>query len=228
MVAALVEQGIIAHHLDELYPVTGSDRDLHYASLDRGAAAYFGIRAYGQHVNGYVHDDAGLRMWIGRRAADRIRFPNKLDNVVAGGLPQNKSLAENLIKECHEEAGLSAALASSARAVGAVSYCRQTEIGLKPDTLYCYDLELPRTVVPNNTDGEVAEFKLLDIQQVIDLIQDTDEFKTNCALVIIDFVIPLHQATSTSYARCITVFICRLEPGLIMHKSEPYGAGRCA
>ena len=187
--AKLVEQGVIAHYLDEPYPVTSTDRDTDYAALDRGASAYFGIRAYGQHVNGFVRDEHGLRMWIGRRSADRIRFPDKLDNIVAGGLPRNQTLASNLIKECHEEAGLNEDLVRTARPVGAVSYCRETDIGLKPDTLYCYDLELPSHVIPVNTDGEVAAFMLLDMQEVADLIQDTDEFKNNCALVIIDFMI---------------------------------------
>ena len=76
-----------------------------------------------------------------------------------------------------------------ARAVGAVSYCRETEIGLKPDTLYCYDLQLPESFQPENTDGEVSEFQLLPIRQVIELVRESDEFKPNCNLVNIDFFI---------------------------------------
>ena len=155
--------------------------------LDRGSAGFFGIRTYGQHINGFVRDGDRIRMWIGRRAADRVHFPDRLDNFVAGGLPYNQTLEQNLLKECHEEAGVSAELASNALPVGAVSYCRETETGLKPDALYCYDLELPADFEPYNTDGEVAEFSLLDLQEVLEIARDTDDFKTNCVPVIIDF-----------------------------------------
>lgn len=38
-------------------------------------------------------------------------------------------------------------------------------------------------------DGEVEDFRLLDVEEVADLIQNTDEFKDNCNLVIIDFFV---------------------------------------
>jgi 8-oxo-dGTP pyrophosphatase MutT (NUDIX family) len=184
---ALVDQQLIPAYLDEPYGVTGHGHEDVIALLDRGAAGYFGIRTYGQHINGFVRDAERIRMWIGRRAPDRAHFPDKLDNFVAGGLPYNQTLHQNLLKECHEEAGVAADLAATARPVGAVSYCRETAIGLKPDALYCYDLELPSDFEPRNTDGEVAEFSLLDLQQVLEIARDGDEFKTNCVLVIIDF-----------------------------------------
>jgi len=189
VVHRLVEQGVIARYLGESYPVTGNNRDQLFAVLDRGAAAYFGIRSYGQHLNGFIRSEHGLAMWIARRATDRIHFPNKLDNMVAGGLPQNLSLQSNLLKECQEEADIPAELARNARATGAISYCCETEAGLKPDTLYCYDLELPRSFVPQNTDGEVAEFELLNIEKVVQVVHDTNAFKANCNLVILDFAI---------------------------------------
>lgn len=189
VVHQLVEQGVIAHYLEEPYPVTGHNRDQLLAVLDRGSAAYFGIRSYGQHLNGFVRKGNGLALWVARRAADRLHFPNKLDNMVAGGLPQNLSLENNLLKECKEEANIPIELVKNARATGAISYCCETRAGLKPDTLYCYDLELPPSFVPQNTDGEVAEFQLLNIDEVIQLVHDTDNFKTNCNLVILDFAI---------------------------------------
>ena len=189
VVHRLVEQQVIPGYLGESYPVTGKNREQQFALLDRGAAGYFGIRTYGQHLNGYVKTEAGLKLWIARRSADRIQFPNRLDNLVAGGLPQNLSLQENLLKECQEEADIPEYLVNNARASGALSYCCEVEIGLKPDTLYCYDLELPESFIPCNTDGEVAEFKLMDLPTVFNLVLETDEFKPNCNLVILDFFI---------------------------------------
>jgi 8-oxo-dGTP pyrophosphatase MutT (NUDIX family) len=189
VVHLLVEQGVIKYYLGETYPVTGASRDQVLAKMDRGAAIYFGIKTYGQHLNGYNNSDQGLKLWTARRAPDRIRFPNMLDNLVAGGLPENLSLYDNLIKECEEEADIPVDLVKTAKAVGAVSYCRETKIGLKPDTLYCYDLELPETFVPQNTDGEVSEFQLLPVEEIIELIRNTNEFKPNCNLVNLDFLI---------------------------------------
>jgi isopentenyldiphosphate isomerase len=189
VVHALVEQGVISKYLGEIYPITGANREHCVALLDRGAAGYFGIRTYGQHLNGYVKSDEGMKLWVARRAADRINFPNRLDNIVAGGLPHNLSLQENLIKECKEEADIPLRLVENAKATGAIDYCCEIETGLKPDTLYCYDVELPESFTPQNTDGEVAEFKLMDIQTVLNLVQESDEFKPNCNLVIIDFFI---------------------------------------
>ena len=189
VVRQLVEQGVIEHYLGEVYPVTATGREQVLAKLDRGSAACFGIKSYGQHLNGFVSSADGLQMWTARRAPERIHFPGMLDNLVAGGLPENLSLEINLLKECREEANIPDHLVETARAVGAVSYCRETEIGLKPDTLYCYDLQLPESFRPENTDGEVSEFQLLPIQQVIELVRDSNEFKPNCNLVNIDFFI---------------------------------------
>jgi hypothetical protein len=88
-----------------------------------------------------------------------------------------------------EEASVPATLAATAVPVGALSYCGETPVGLKPDTLYCYDLELSPDFRPRNNDGEVAEFMLLPVEEVLGLVRDSDEFKLNCNLVLIDFFI---------------------------------------
>ena len=55
--------------------------------------------------------------------------------------------------------------------------------------MYCYDLELPADFRPVNTDGEVAGFELQPIEEVMARVRDTEDFKINCNLVIIDFLI---------------------------------------
>jgi hypothetical protein len=66
---------------------------------------------------------------------------------------------------------------------------RETGKGLKPDTLYCYDLELPPEFEPHCSDGEVEEFYLWPIERVAQIVRESDEFKPNCSLVVIDFLI---------------------------------------
>jgi len=186
---ALVEQGVLPPLHGELYGATAHSRSDAVLLIDRAAAPCFGIRAFGQHLNGYVRKDNRCHMWIGRRASDRMIYPGKLDHLVAGGLPHNISLAGNLAKECWEEAAIPPELVSQAIPVGTVSYVAESERGLKPDTLYCYDLELPADFQPRCTDGEVEEFYLWPVEQVMELVRETEEFKQNCNLVIIDFLI---------------------------------------
>lgn len=175
--------------LNEMYGVSPSSREHALFEIDRSAAILFGARTFGQHLNGYVRKRDGLHLWIAKRAADRRTFPSMLDHLVAGGLPINESLSSNLRKECMEEAGIEPALADTAIPVGTVSYNIDTDKGFKYDTLYCYDLELPENFEPRCTDGEVDSFKLIPVEAVMDIVLKTDAFKTNCNLVIIDFLI---------------------------------------
>ncbi len=185
----LHREGRVETLLGEMYPVTDGRREHALCLIDRGAIGYFGICAFGQHLNGYVGEGDDLRMWIATRARDRKLYPGKLDQLVAGGLPWGISLAGNLAKECHEEAGMSSELAARARPVGALSYFAENPRGLKPDVLYCYDLALPEDFRPVCTDGEVETFELMPIAEVIERVRDSDDFKPNCDLVIIDFLI---------------------------------------
>jgi hypothetical protein len=157
--------------------------------IERAAVQPFGVCGYGVHVNGYVCRPDGLYMWVGRRSRHKPTGPGKLDQMVAGGQPAGLGLLENVIKECAEEAAVPPELAVTARPVGAVSYCLETDAGLRPDVIYCFDLELPDDFVPVNTDGEVEEFHLWPIEQVAERVRDTTDFKFNCALVVIDFLI---------------------------------------
>lgn len=193
LVAGVLEQLIVQGELGpfhgEHYAVTAQSERNPLLLIDRAMAPLFGIRAYGQHVNGYVRSREGLKMWISRRAHDRQHYPGRLDNLAAGGLPYGISLNENLAKECWEEAGIPVHLARQAVPVGAVSYHMDIEKGFKHDTLYCYDLELRDDFTPDCMDGEVQSFYLWPIEEVRDRVKNSDDFKLNCNLVIIDFLI---------------------------------------
>ena len=157
--------------------------------IDRSAVQAFGFSAVGVHVNGYVRRPDGLHVWTAERAAGRHSYPGMLDNMVAGGQPAGLSLKENVVKEAAEEAGIPEALAQRARPAGAVTYCLETEAGLRPAILHVYDLELPAGFQPRNSDGEVACFELWPAARLAETVRDTRRFKFNCNLVIIDFLI---------------------------------------
>lgn len=186
---SMLENGHLERLHGERYPVTPGRREDALMWIDRAVAAYFGIIAFGQHLNGYVRKPDGIYLWVAKRAMDRVHYPGKLDNLVAGGLPHELTLSENIRKECYEEAGIDRELARTASPVGAISYCCETEAGVKRDILYCYDLQLSHHFVPECTDGEVESFELLPIARVADIVNRSDSFKLNCNLVIIDFLI---------------------------------------
>eukprot|EP00882_Tetradesmus_deserticola_P031513 GHRQ01035636.1.p1 GENE.GHRQ01035636.1~~GHRQ01035636.1.p1 ORF type:complete len:207 (+),score=94.81 GHRQ01035636.1:385-1005(+) len=175
---------------NELYPVTAAFDAQPALLLERAAAPYFGIRAYGVHVNGYVVGaDGSKRLWVARRSASKQTWPGKLDHIVAGGQPYGLSCSANVVKECWEEAGVPQQLAAAAAPVGFVSYVSISEEGLKPDVLFCYDLQLPEDFVPQPQDGEVEEFMLWDMSKVASVISRSTQYKPNCCLVIIDFLV---------------------------------------
>jgi 8-oxo-dGTP pyrophosphatase MutT (NUDIX family) len=189
IVEALVADGVIPKLRGEAYPVVTRWAADALAKIDRAAVPYFGLRSFGIHVNGFVRKPDGLHLWVGKRAADRGVAPGKFDHLVAGGQPHGLTLDENLIKESAEEAGLPAELACRAAPVGAISYLMENHAGLKPDTLFVYDLELAEDVIPVNSDGEVEYFELWPIDRVAARVRDTDDFKFNVNLVVIDFLI---------------------------------------
>src|ERR1700748_524249 len=96
--------------------------------------------------------DTGLHLWVGHRAKDRQVAPGKLDHLVAGGITMGYSGAGTVIKEAEEEAGPPADIARLARPVSQVTYRLSMPEGLRNDTLFIYDLELPQGVVPVGND----------------------------------------------------------------------------
>jgi len=175
--------------MDENYPLKAKSNESALAYIDRSISTLLGTISYGQHLNAYVQTDEGLKMWIGRRAYDKPYEAGKLDHLVAGGLPDDIDLMENLAKECYEEAGMSRELSLQAKSVGLVSYRFEYELGGKEDILYCYDLELDSSFTPHCNDGEMEGFYLMPIKEVAEIVKNSTEFKTNCNLVIIDFLI---------------------------------------
>jgi 8-oxo-dGTP pyrophosphatase MutT (NUDIX family) len=189
VVERLVAEGRVAKWRNEFFAVAPRWGVPPLFKLDRGAVSFFGVRAYGVHLNGWRRGAQGLDLWIGRRAADKKVAPDKLDNLVAGGIGHEHGLEATLIKEADEEAALPAELARRAVAVGALSYRMEVEYGVRQDVLFLYDLDVPEDVTPRNQDGEIVEFRLLPAREVLERVRSTEDFKFNVNLVIIDFAL---------------------------------------
>ena len=188
-VEALVAERNIPKWRNETFDVMTRWGEKPLFRLDRGAVPFFGVRAYGVHLNGYRTIDGRLHLWVGRRAPDKRIAPDKLDNIVAGGMGNGHGIVETLVKESEEEGGIPEPLIRHAVPVGAVTYCMETKLGIRDDVLFVYDLELPAAFEPKNSDGEIVRFDLMPAAAVVERVRRTDDFKFNVNLVILDFAL---------------------------------------
>lgn len=183
------QSGLLKGWVGEPFPVKASVEDPERFVVERSLTAPLGCLTFGVHLNGFVCTGSGIDLWIGKRSIKKSTFPGKLDNIVAGGQPAGISIFDNLKKECAEEAGIEETLANRAIATGTVSYQFSDQHGLKRSILYCYDLEVSALFQPKCQDGEVDSFERLPINEILEIIRTTNNFKYNCALVVIDFAI---------------------------------------
>jgi hypothetical protein len=182
-------RGLVPGWRNELYPVgRGFDQPC-LMRMERAATPLFGVLSYSINVNGLVQRDNGLHDWIGRRSPHKQVDPNMLDLLAAGGQPLGLSLADNLVKECWEEAGVPAEIARQARPVSIITLQIEAPEGLRVGLQFNYDLFLPPDFQACNTDGEVAEFMLMPVQEVMERLRTADDFMYDIALVKIDLLI---------------------------------------
>jgi 8-oxo-dGTP pyrophosphatase MutT (NUDIX family) len=185
---ALAERGLVRRR-GELFDVRARPDGPALARIDRGSIPFFGIRASGVHLNGLVQRPDGLHVWVARRAMDKLLDPGKLDHIVAGGISAGLSPLQTLVKEAGEEAAIPPELARQATQVADFGYAMERAEGLRRDWLYAYDLFLPEDFIPQPADGEVEAFELWPIGRVFAAVRDTDDFKFNVNLVLIDLFI---------------------------------------
>ena len=183
------DQGYINGWRDEHYLISDGEGTPLF-SVERSATALLGVLNLGVHLNGFVRRTDGIWLWMARRARNRPRYPGKLDQMVAGGMTAYQSPQQVMKRECQEEAGVPMTLAETLKSVGLVTLCHHNSKGqLRREIIYTYDLELPETFQPCNQDGEVEEFQLMPIAEVMRLVAETDDIKTNCNLVVLDFLV---------------------------------------
>jgi len=205
MVNELVLDGMIPaakvrDELQDVYPLSAgfvADGDrMPLVRLERAAMIYFGVPSYGVHVNGWVrnpqqpHDPRPWAMWVAKRSLAKATYAGMLDQMVAGGQPSGLSFADNVRKECEEEASLPPEVLATVRQSGLISYRYATTKGLSTKVLATYDVELPTALFPMCADGEVDEFRLMPIDEVLDSIRnELPLWKPNSAMVALDFAI---------------------------------------
>jgi isopentenyldiphosphate isomerase len=180
---------------NELYTVY-NPHHVAYMHIERSFSVLIGVVTYGVHINGYIpannSKNGQLKMWIPRRSATKPTFPGMLDNTVAGGLGYPHGIWDTLVKECYEEAGLAQEFVEShAKACGVLQYMYKTDDNrIQPEVEYIYDIAFDNEddIKPHPVDGEAEDFQLMEVDEILTRLYQ-NEFKPNCGLVIIDFLI---------------------------------------
>ncbi|KAF7182716.1 hypothetical protein CNMCM7691_002377 [Aspergillus felis] len=185
---------------NERFPVYGPGGDV-ILEIERSGSSLFGIVTSGVQMLCYVKDAKRIRLWIAKRSMQKQTYPGMLDCTAAGALSAGESPRSAMILEATEEASIAREIIENGmRYVGSISYFHMkgssTALGsegastavLLPEVEYLYELQLEEGIVPQPKDSEVEDFRLWNVDQVLDAL-GRGMFKPNSAVVVIDFFI---------------------------------------
>ena len=173
VIGALAAEGCIPGWRDETYAIRNAFDAPPLAYIERAASRFFGTMTYAVHLNGVVeYKNRASQLWIARRSDTKATDPGMLDNVVAGGIGWGFSLAETIVKECWEEAGIPEEIATRAVAGRTAHVLQSLPEGTQAEQIFIYDLALPEDFAPRNQDGEVGEHRLARIEDVAQAIEE--------------------------------------------------------
>jgi hypothetical protein len=189
VLATLRGEGLVPGWRNELYPVAQGFYTAPLLQMERAATVLFGTLSYGVNLNGFVGRGWAMKVWIAKRAESKPVDPGMMDLIVGGGQPMGISPWNNLMKECQEEAGMPRETAEQAKSVGIITLLAVIKGHMRVGLQFNYDLELPESFRPQNTDGEVSEFLLVPVSALIDRLKSADDFSYDVAVVLVDFLI---------------------------------------
>ncbi|CAM5187099.1 8-oxo-dGTP pyrophosphatase MutT (NUDIX family) OS=Castellaniella defragrans OX=75697 GN=HNR28_000190 PE=4 SV=1 [Castellaniella defragrans] len=193
---SLQSAGCIRAWRDELVDVVAEGRTL--ARIERGAVRPLGLLTQAVHLNGWAPDG---RLWVARRAFDKSTDPGLWDTLSGGLVAAGEAVESALLRETHEEAGLPAvALAAHGPLRTVLRMRRRLDDGYQVENILLSDCVLDEAAVPRNLDGEVLEFRCLNLTQLWDMITH-GAFTLEAELCILDSLQRRLQGSSGPISR---------------------------
>ena len=155
-------------------------------TVERAAVRPLGITTLAVHLVGQSEDG---RFWVQQRAFDKANDPGLWDTLMGGMVSAADTVESALARETWEEAGLQVADLRDMRYGGRLSTCWPSSdgrgAGYVREQIDWYCCTVPDGLLPNNQDGEVEQFCLMDAGQLLQAMQ-RGEFTTEAALILAD------------------------------------------
>ena len=150
----------------ECLPVANRDGAA-VARVERGAVRVLGLRTQAVHLVGLRPDGA---VWVQQRSLTKPNDPGLWDTLMGGTVAGLETVADTLVRETWEEAGLHLAELADVAHHGHFTATRPVPDGggagyLVEDT-HWYSATVPWGLVPVNQDGEVDHFECWPPQRV--------------------------------------------------------------
>jgi 8-oxo-dGTP pyrophosphatase MutT (NUDIX family) len=151
-----------------------------------------GIATQAVHLVGFVSLQAQFsHMWVQQRAWSKPNDPGQYDTLMGGMVPAQNTLEEALARETWEEAGLLLSDLPALTYGGRVSLRRPAHeashtmggTGYMVEYIDWFLADVPVGRVPDNQDGEVDNFSLLDMETLLSKMY-SQKFTTEAAMVL--------------------------------------------
>jgi 8-oxo-dGTP pyrophosphatase MutT (NUDIX family) len=190
--------GQVAHYWrDEQLGVYGAQGEL-LGSVERGAVRPLGVATRAVHLVGRTPSGG---MWVQQRSLTKANDPGQWDTLMGGMISAHDDLQSALARETQEEAGLALGQLLDVRHCGQVKITRHTDddndvpvpankppptpgIGYMVEVIDWFDAAVPHGTVPQNQDGEVAQFALLSVDELMAKLQ-RDEFTLEASMILV-------------------------------------------
>ena len=151
-------------------------------TIERAAVRPLGIATLAVHL---VAQTKNGRFWVQQRALNKPNDPGKWDTLMGGMVSSGDTVETALERETWEEAGLRMDDLQNLRYGGRQNNVRPSGDGANgymQESIEWFTCTVPDGLTPNNQDGEVAQFALMNEAQLLASMQRGD-FTIEAALI---------------------------------------------
>lgn len=155
------------------------------ATAERGIMRLLGMATRAVHLHACATDG---RAWVQQRAWNKSTDPGLWDTLMGGMIPATDTLQEALKRETWEEAGIHIEQVQHLRLAGHFVVQRPNAVdgglGYVVERIDWFEGQLPEALVPQNQDGEVLQFALLDQAALMEKLKG-GEFTTEATMILL-------------------------------------------
>lgn len=173
----------LAHAWRDEQLAVNDEQGRRVGTVERAVVRPLGIPTFAVHLAGY---SPGGRHWVQQRSLTKANDPGLWDTLMGGMIPASDSLEQALARETWEEAGLRMNQLEHLRWGGRLATRRPTgdvRGGYVVEHIDWYRCVVPAGLEPVNRDGEVAQFRLMESEEVARRLV-ANEFTTEAALIL--------------------------------------------